>query len=197
MTIWTGKPGTGTPPPSGSAADRDTFTESQLGQVTVAVTMAEEVVSNAFKMSTTQWLHRRYDVRTLVDLGPVEIVDGPFAQVMRYKAQRPNTSLGSEAFDYYQICLQDHTILDAVARGQGLRLTPLVMYIVAHELIHVIRFSKFLQNYQATPDETFDEERRVHGETHRILFDVQLGGMHNILEFFKEWRDPDPSPPGG
>ena len=189
MTI----PGNGTVP----GADRTKFSENQLAQVTSAVTMAEEVVSNAFKMSTTQWLHRRYDVRTLADLEPEEIVDGPFAQVVRYRGQRPNTSLGSESFDYYQICLQDHTILGAMSQAPGLRLTPLVMYVVAHELIHIIRFSKFLQNYQASEAETFDEERRVHGETHRILLDVQLEGMHNILEFFKEWRNPDLSPPPG
>ena len=72
--------------------------------------MAEELVSNYYKMSASEWLRPKYDVKTLVDLAPGEIVDGPFAQIVRYEGHRKNTPLGSGVFDYYKICLQDHTI---------------------------------------------------------------------------------------
>ena len=44
--------------------------------------MAEELVSNNYKMSASQWLGRRYDVKTLAELKPEEIIDGPFAEFL-------------------------------------------------------------------------------------------------------------------
>ena len=41
-------------------------------------------------------------------------------------------------------------------------LFSLVVYIATHELIHIVRFSKFLQNFHASPDEKQAEEKRVH-----------------------------------
>jgi len=45
--------------------------------------MAEELVSEYYKMSASQRLRPKYDVKTLVDLDPAEIVHGPFAQIIR------------------------------------------------------------------------------------------------------------------
>src|SRR5210317_715178 len=87
-----------------------TFSADQLGIVTSAVAIAEELVSNHYKMSASQWLRPKYDVKTLADLTPEEIVHGPFAQIVRYEGHRKNTALGSGVFDYYKICLQDHAI---------------------------------------------------------------------------------------
>ena len=58
------------------------FTQTQLKTVNNAATMAEELVSDAYKMSANQWLQRKYDFKTMVDLTPEEIVAGPFAQVV-------------------------------------------------------------------------------------------------------------------
>lgn len=165
------------------------FDPDQLKTVNKAVSLAEEIVSNAYKMSTAQWLRRRYDVRTLSDLEPREIEDGPFAQVIRYKGQRPDTSLGSSAYDHYRVCLQDHAILRAVSADAGLRLLPFTLYIVTHELIHIIRFSQFLQFFDASPEEALDEEHRVHGETHRLLVPIQIEGIDNALKFFEKWHN--------
>ena len=74
---------------------RDCFASHQIETVNHAVAMAEELVSNDYKMSASQWLGPRYDIKTLVELKPEEIIDGPFAQIIRYKGQRKNTSLGS------------------------------------------------------------------------------------------------------
>ena len=56
-----------------------TFTHAQLDTVNNAVAMAEELVSNHYKMAASQWLHPKYDVKTLIDLADDEIVRGPFA----------------------------------------------------------------------------------------------------------------------
>ncbi len=73
--------------------EREQFDHKELKAVNNAVAMAEEVVSNFYKMSEGQWLRRRYDVKTLVDLSRAEIVEGPFAQVIRYEGRLKDQSL--------------------------------------------------------------------------------------------------------
>ena len=152
--------------------------------------VAEELVSNHFKMSASQWLRPRFDVKTLSDLAKEEVVSGPFAQIIRYVGQKDSSSLGSSAYDFYKICLQDHAILDAIGATPDLELFPFLLYIVAHELIHIVRFSKFLQNFEASSEEKLVEETRVHRITHEILAPVSLTGMEPVLKFYEKWRKP-------
>jgi hypothetical protein len=167
-----------------------TFTSDQLSIVTHAVAIAEELVSNHYKMSACEWLRPKYDVKTLVDLAPEEIVHGPFAQIVRYEAQRKDASLGSSTYDYYKICLQDHAIHSALAESSQIQLLPFSIYIVTHELIHIVRFSKFLQSFDATPEDRMAEEKRVHDKTHKILDRVRIAGISNVLKFYHGWRLP-------
>lgn len=166
------------------------FTSHQIATVNHSVAIAEELVSNHYKMSASEWLHPKYDVKTLIDLAPEEIVHGPFAQVIRYVGFRKETSLGSDAYDFYKICLQDHAILAAVSADPKLKLEPFCLYIVAHELIHIVRFSKFLQSFDASPEEKIKEETRVHDGTHHILHTLNIPGLNNVLDFYRKWREP-------
>lgn len=166
------------------------FDQNQTEIVNDSVAMAEELVSDHFKMSASQWLHPKYDVKTVVDLSANEIVFGPFAQVIRYKGRRKGDTLESSSYDYYKICLQDHEILSALENRKQLRLFPFSLYIVTHELIHIVRFSKFLQSFNASEDEKFLEETRVHDLTRKILEKLQIPGMRKVLNFYSEWRTP-------
>ena len=167
-----------------------TFSSSEITIVNNVVSMAEELVSNHFKMSASEWLRPKYDVKTLVDLAPQEIVNGPFAQIVRYEGHRTDTRFGSGVFDYYKICLQDHAIQATLKRAAHLKLFPFCLYIITHELIHIVRFSKFLQSFDASPGEKLSEERRVHENTHQLLHPVQVSGMLEVLEFYRKWRQP-------
>jgi hypothetical protein len=165
-----------------------TFSREQIHSVNQAVSMAEELVSNYFKMSSNEWLKPKYDVKTLKELGPDEIVQGPYAQIIRYQGQRKDSSLGSGSYDFYKICIQDHAILATLKRKPELALMAFCLYIVTHELIHIVRFSKFLQNFEATADEKLAEERRVHAITHQILSEVRLADLHQVLVYYEPWR---------
>ncbi len=167
-----------------------TFSSAEIAVVNNVVSMSEELVSNHFKMSASEWLRPKYDVKTLVDLAPEEIVDGPFAQIVRYEGQRKDTALGSGVFDYFKICLQDHAIKSVLDKTPSITLYPFCLYIITHELIHIVRFSKFLQNFDASPTEKLDEEKRVHANTHQILNQVQVTGLMPVLEFYRKWRQP-------
>ena len=166
----------------------ENFNEDQLKTVNDSVEMAEELVSNFYKMSETQWLHRRYDVKTLVDLCREEIIDGPFAQLIRYKGRLKNTSLSSSTYDFYKICFQDHAILAALKQSPCIKLFPFILYIAAHELIHIVRFSKFLQNFDASSKERIAEEKRVHENTRKILSSVKITGLADVLKSYGNWH---------
>jgi hypothetical protein len=166
------------------------FTKDQIKIVTNAAAIAEELVSNHYKMSASEWLRPRYDVKTLVDLTPEEIVYGPFAQIVRYEAHRKDTSLGSSIYDFYKICLQDHAIDAALQASPPMKLFPFSIYIITHELIHIVRFSKFLQSFEASPEARMTEEKRVHSKTRKILSDVRVAGISDVLKFYRNWRMP-------
>lgn len=170
----------------------DTFDSAQIVLVNNAVAAAEDLVSNHFKMSASQWLGRRYDVKTMEDLNPEEIIhrEGHFAQLMRYEGRPRDASLGSTTYDLYRICLQDHAILSTLDRNPDLALFPFSLYIVIHELIHIVRFSRFIQNFDASPEEKMAEEMRVHTITHEILDGVNVPGLDKVLAFYVKWRAP-------
>ncbi len=151
--------------------------------------MAEELVSNHYKLSTSQWSGRRFDVKTAAGLSRDELIEGPFAQVIRYEGRSPRTPLNSESFDFYKVCLQDHTILETVVNTPELELFPFTLYIVTHELIHIVRFSLFLQNFEASDEERLAEEKRVHDETHQILCPLRIEGLASVLGYYARWRD--------
>ena len=98
--------------------------------------------------------------------------------------------MGSSAYDFYKICIQDHAILEVLMTHPEMELYPFTLYVVTHELVHIVRFSRFLQNFDASAVEKIEEERRVHGITHEILGPVKSHGLGNVLDFYSTWRTP-------
>jgi hypothetical protein len=165
------------------------FNNQELLKVDDAVKVSEEVINNFFKMSSGQWLKNRYDIKTAKDLAGHEHVDGPFAQVIKYEGRKIDVPLGSSSFSFYKVCLQDSAILSAVSTSHLLLLEPFLLYIITHELVHVVRFLKFKQRYENSneADVTLEEERRVHFLTHEILKSVSFSGLKQVFEFYKDW----------
>jgi len=166
------------------------FDNDQIRILNQAVAIAEDLVSNAYKMSTSQWLHQRYDIRTLKDLSPEEIIHGPFAQLVRYEGHRSGTALSSAAYDFYKICIMDHTILATVGQASQLKLFPFVLYISTHELIHIVRFSKFLAHFDTAPEDREAEEAQVHLHTRNILEEVNIADIDPVLAYYRNWQIP-------
>jgi hypothetical protein len=79
-------------------------------------------------------------------------------------------------------------ILRAVERDKGIGLFPLTAYIVTHELIHVVRFAKFLQRFDSTAAEQEAEEKRVHALTYDLLQNTRIQGLPEVLSAFKDCR---------
>ena len=89
---------------------------------------------------------------------------------------------------FFKICIQDHVIDKAVKRDKEIGLFPLTAYIVTHELIHVVRFAKFLQRFDSTAAEQDIEEKRVHALTYDLLQPSRIQGLPEVLAAFKDCR---------
>lgn len=166
------------------------FNASELETVARAAGICEDLVNSHYKLSSSQWLKNRYDIRTARHLAPHERVDGPFAQVMKYEGRKTDVPLGSSRFSLYKVCLQDPAILRTVAAHSAIRLLPFLVYVLVHELVHVVRFLRFHYRYEHASEAslTLAEERRVHCQTYDILVPVRLDGLKQVFDFFEQWR---------
>lgn len=162
------------------------FDEGHMAMVNEAVSLAEEVTSNHFKYSASQWRRSRYDILTLRDLHGPEITNQAFAQILRYIGHPSGSDLSSTRFDFYKVCLQDHVILQALGRDSSLEFFPLMTYVVTHELVHIVRFSRFLQSFEAYPSSRDEEESRVHTITGEILQRARVSGLDRIVSSYRE-----------
>lgn len=164
------------------------FNHDQIQVINRAVGTAEDIVSNYYKMSVSQWLQAKYDVRTLADLSGEEVIEGPFAQVIKYVGRKKNSPLSSSCFDYYRICIQDHAILHTLENSPQIVLFPFSLYIIIHELVHIVRFSRFQHYFDATSTERMVEEKRVHERTRDILSGFKIEGIREVLSFYESWH---------
>jgi hypothetical protein len=151
-----------------------------------ATVIAEEVISDFFKLSGSHWRRARYDILTLEALRDEEISPHALALVAKYDGRHQDRLLQSAVFDFYRVCLQDHNILKTLAKCKELRLLPLLLYIVTHELIHIVRFSQFLALYEAPEDGKQEEERRVHRLTQQILAPLKVRDLPPVIKYYDD-----------
>lgn len=164
------------------------FDEEQMEILSRAVSGAEELVSGYYRLSDSDWSSIRYDFVTIAGLVPSEITGDHLGQVLRYRA-RPNDSVHeAESYDFYKICIQDSSILEVIEKNHGLDLFAFLLYIAAHELVHVVRFSRFMQGFEASDSERLSEEKKVHEITRGILSKLNIHGMKDILSFYDTWQ---------
>jgi hypothetical protein len=164
---------------------RRAFSTNDIAVLGQAIEISEDLISDHFKISTSQWKRYRYDIQSLRDLAEEEITDAAFAQIRRY-ARCPSERLrGSESGEYFKICLQDHMIFQALQRDPDIRLLPLSTYIVTHELIHVVRFARFLQRFEVDDKQRKSEELLVHTLTKQLLSPLKVSGLAVVLAAFE------------
>ncbi|MFH1033108.1 MAG: hypothetical protein V1806_01255 [Pseudomonadota bacterium] len=165
-------------------AKRRRFATSEMAMLGQAMEVAEERVSDFFHLSAGSWQRHPYQLRTRAELKPPEVSPRALAQVL--KLRRP--PLGSEyrGKDFFRICLQDHNLLGVVRReGAGELLLPLLVYVLAHELVHVVRFGRFQHLFEADEQERAREEAVVHGLSREILRPVRLPHLGRVLELYE------------
>jgi len=154
-----------------------------------ALYIAEDATANFYKFSTSQWEKRlRYDIRTLLNLKRHQITDRAFALICR-DTVRDSSAIPQQARDVYLICLQDHLILNAILKDRNLSILPLLIYILTHELVHVVRFCNFHSQFNAYEEIKEQEERIVDLITFDILKSIMLPKLNYILELYHSGKD--------
>lgn len=163
------------------------FNAEQMPATKKAFSDAEALVSRQFRLSNEQFRQNKYEVKTLAYLKEHEIKDGTFAHLCKYTFSKPSEPLtGPEGgFDFYRVCLQDNAILNAVERANPfIKLSPLMLYIAVHELIHIWRFNSGEADFFAGDDEKEQEEMIVHNMTRTALQPVKSSDLDIVLDCF-------------
>lgn len=146
---------------------------------------AESLAGQYFRMSLEEIKKCRYDVKTLAYLDEHEVKDGAFAHLCRYHYKKAEKANPPDDFYFYRVCLQDNRILDAVERGQSfIKLNPLLLYIAAHELVHIIRFEAREIDFDASREDKEREEDKVHTITKDVLQSCISPDIKLILDCF-------------
>ena len=162
----------------------------EMGLLAEGLSVAEESVSDFFRLSDTAWRAYPYEVRTLAELMPVEVTNKALAQVLRLR--KPPTANQLRGKDFFRICMQDHNLLRVVKR-EGVQdiMLPLLTYVLSHELVHIVRFYKFQHLFDAGPQKKEAEEKKVHDVTANILRRVRLPQLDRVLNFYQAHHGPD------
>ncbi|MGA9753952.1 MAG: hypothetical protein WBV23_02280 [Desulfobaccales bacterium] len=162
------------------------FHQDQKELLNEAAVIAEEVTSDFFKLSVSHWRRARYDILTLEALRAEEISPHALAMVAKYNGCPQDRLLRSAAFDFYRVCLQDHNILKTLRQSAGLSLFPLLLYILTHELVHIVRFSQFQALFETPEEQKQEEERRVHHLTQKILAPLQVRDLPPVMRYYDD-----------
>jgi hypothetical protein len=140
--------------------------------------IAEELVGEHFHVTSFGPQHRCYEVVTLAT-GPDECREPTaLAKLCRYDRQERAIGGGQHVARFYRIGLQDDRLL---ARAfEGLDLRALLLYVMTHELIHVVRFESYQIHFEATGLAREREERIVHGLTEQVLAPLKRSRVDEV-----------------
>jgi hypothetical protein len=140
------------------------FNLEQLSLLRQCLVRSEGLVARAFRIPALPSGQYPYEVATLVDLAAIERAAEAFAHLVIYERARPS---GPEPL--YRICLQDDSILARLGDGGPEWPSALLVYILTHELTHVVRFQRAEHPIQAEAEAREREEDEVHRRTMHIL----------------------------
>jgi hypothetical protein len=168
-----------------------TFSVDDQKRLAEACQRAEEITGDHFHLSGFGPRRYLYEVATAEDLRPGEAAEGAFAQICRYDAVSREPGHRARAGRYYRVCLQDEGILAAVRRPRcGFGLDALLLYVMTHELIHVVRFEQFRHPFVTEPARRAEEEAVVHGITYAVLATAEDRSMQRLLSYYRSHRMP-------
>ena len=164
------------------------FKNHDLMTVSEALDIAEDATGNFFKFSPSQWKRHRFEVKTQLLLQGDEIIHHAFALLNKASSVVYGYESKTKKRDFYYICLQDHQILKALRRDKDLGLLPLLVYVLTHELVHIVRFCNFFQRFDVSSEERNKEEEIVHTTTFDILRNISNPKLDYVLDSYQGHR---------
>jgi hypothetical protein len=142
------------------------FSARQRSLLFQALDEAEHRTTEYYCIPPFRWEQLRYDLLTQGDHGWEPLPDPMLARVRCLQSVDTRSP-----FDFYRIELNDRSILTAAERENlTSSLYPFFVYILTHEMVHVVRLSSILEKGPDTPNYTDEsEESRVQEISRRIL----------------------------
>jgi hypothetical protein len=147
----------------------DRFSNPQRNLVFQALNEAEKRTAGYYCIPPFRWDKLPYDLLMREDHGWEPLPDSTLARVRRLQRINPRNP-----FDFYRIELNDGSILSAAERENLLNehnLYPFFVYILTHEMVHMIRLSSILEHCGDSESLDEAEEKRVQEISRRILKD--------------------------
>ena len=163
----------------------DKALQFSFGQRTLAIQAmdeAEERTLRYYCIPPYRWQQLKYDLVTRQDSEWEPLPDEALARVQRLHQFHPSRKA---TYDFYRIQLNDPGILTA-ARRENLEpnLYLFLVYILTHEMVHLVRLSTILPNeweIRLFPEE---EESRVQKVAYRILSNAPDRRLGPIISRF-------------
>lgn len=170
--------------PQSQPVARERFGARELAKLGRLITWAHDLAGEHYKMGLDEARRVPFEVRTLASLEEREIRESDvLADIARYEYREPQ--FGRKR-DLYRVNLQDHNILRRLGeQADAVRFAPLLLYVLTHEIVHVIRFVKFLTPFHQDHAARSGEEERVHAITQSILSRFPLRGLKRVLTRFE------------
>jgi hypothetical protein len=143
------------------------FSPAERQLVHRAMFEAEEHTTRYYCFPPHRWQDLRFDLLTRKDRDWQPVPDSVLAKLLRLHkvSPRPNHS-----YDFYRIQLNDPSIL-GVSRRQdfGADLYPFLVYILTHEMVHLVRLSSILEEDPLILGSPDAEESKVDRISRQIL----------------------------
>jgi hypothetical protein len=134
---------------------------------------AEQAVARYYAISPREWATRfRYDTGSAADHPDLSFHPGALAQIVQLeKAARPEASR-------YRIVLKDEEVL---ALGHELGTPAVLRVVLAHELVHLVRFASKRVPFELPRHQIETEEREVRRITREALRPSMAGSKAAVL----------------
>ena len=158
------------------------FSMEERTLVVRAANDAEERTTRYYCIPPFRWQQFRYDLLTCQDSEWEPLPDPVLARVQHIHKVSPRPF---NSFDFYRIQLNDPSILGAVQRENLSKdFYNFLVYILTHEMVHVVRLSSILDCDRAALRLLETEEQRVQQISRQILSDPGYRIFEPILDKF-------------
>ena len=147
------------------------FTISDRAVIRRAALMAEVLTQRYFDLGEDAWRRNPYNILTRREVGRTLCVEDAFANVVRFEYPKENVHKRVHTVDY-GIVLHDPNILLALLRSSRPDLWTLGLFVLTHELIHIVRFREHAVDFFSPVPDRNEEESLVQSMTFEILSGV-------------------------
>ncbi len=146
-----------------------------LEEFSFILLLSELNVVDKFRLTPKELKKMHYEIYFLKEAA---FLKNKFASLLKLEKF---SWLPSQRREFYFLCLNQTKIFE----WEKSFLNELLLYILSHELIHLVRFIRYQSNFYAK--EKWEEEKKVHYLTKEILKDIKfLPHIKMVLDYFDQ-----------